>query len=454
MDAKGRILEYAKYKGYSVPELEKALSLGRNYFKNTAKVSLEVLTKFLSFFSEVSPDWIMFGVKPVLRENIEQVANRKEPVIVYHYTSLKGLFGIIGTRKLMLSPTKDSNDMWERNAGEDYYRFSFCTGDKAYLKSRMWAQYGSTHQGVCIAFVLEELKKKFKSGTESFYVEYEDIGKLKLVPDEDKIHYKDSDWKSENEYRIVSKEQKYIPIDLNCIEKVYIGIETENMIEKIERIGINKKLVGFMSSNLGTITISPFKYWKIDNTKVEEYDTESLSVKRYILVPEAVDVKEKDAIRNAMNYYNEFLNNDSDKSLVTYYEEHVDGSIPYYEDLPVSAGQQDLALIQATEKPSGWIKPAEVLTAIGAFPVVGCSMEPFIHQGDFVTVAPVDNWDRVDPDKVYMIITVSDRMIKHLSQDEENDEIIWGISPNYPRVKIYKNEIKAVFRITFHGKLM
>ena len=53
-----------------------------------------------------------------------------------------------------------------------------------------------------------------------------------------------------------------------------------------------------------------------------------------------------------------------------------------------------------------------------------------------------------------MIITVSDRMIKHLSQDEENDEIIWGISPNYPRVKIYKSEIKAIFRITFHGKML
>ena len=138
----------------------------------------------------------------------------------------------------------------------------------------------------------------------------------------------------------------------------------------------------------------------------------------------------------------------------TYYDSFVEGSIPFYSDLPVSAGQQDLAQIQSNETPSGWIKPSEVLSAIGAFPVVGCSMEPFIHQGDFVTVAPVDNWDRVDPDKVYMIITVSDRMIKHLSQDEENDEIIWGISPNYPRVKIYKSEIKAIFRITFHGKML
>lgn len=37
MDTKGRILYYADIKGVKVPALERQLSLGRNYFRNTAK---------------------------------------------------------------------------------------------------------------------------------------------------------------------------------------------------------------------------------------------------------------------------------------------------------------------------------------------------------------------------------------------------------------------------------
>lgn len=138
----------------------------------------------------------------------------------------------------------------------------------------------------------------------------------------------------------------------------------------------------------------------------------------------------------------------------TYYDKYVDGAIPFYKDLPASAGQLGLSKVEVNEKPSGWIKPMEVLTAIGAFPVVGCSMEPFIHPGDFIAVSPMNNWDRLDPDKTYMIVTREDRMIKHLSIDNDDPDILWCISPNYPKFKICKQDVLAIWRITFHGKMM
>ena len=135
-------------------------------------------------------------------------------------------------------------------------------------------------------------------------------------------------------------------------------------------------------------------------------------------------------------------------------DEKTRGSVPYYGDLPVSAGKQDLATILDNMKPTGWINLPGMQSSIGAFPVIGCSMEPDIKPGDFISIIEVDRWERLDPDKTYMIITHDDRMIKHLSVDDNDDEILWCISPNYPKFKIEKSEIVAIYRVTFHGRLV
>lgn len=135
-------------------------------------------------------------------------------------------------------------------------------------------------------------------------------------------------------------------------------------------------------------------------------------------------------------------------------DEETRGSVPYYGDLPVSAGKQDLATVLSNMKPTGWINLPGMQSSIGAFPVIGCSMEPDIKPGDFISIIEVDRWERLDPDKTYMIITHDDRMIKHLSVDDNDDEILWCISPNYPKFKIDKSEIVAIYRVTFHGRLV
>lgn len=125
--------------------------------------------------------------------------------------------------------------------------------------------------------------------------------------------------------------------------------------------------------------------------------------------------------------------------------------VPYYEELPVSAGQLEVLL--QSSKPTGYIN-IPGLRAQALFPVVGCSMKPEINPGDVVGVEALNNWDTIDPDKVYMIITSDDRMIKHLELDDEDSEILWCVSPNYKRFKIAKSNIKAIYRICYVGKLM
>lgn len=125
--------------------------------------------------------------------------------------------------------------------------------------------------------------------------------------------------------------------------------------------------------------------------------------------------------------------------------------IPFYVDLPVSAGRLD-TIIQDAE-PSGWLDIPGV-RALALFPVVGCSMKPEINPGDVIGVTPLDTWEHIDPDKAYLIITHDDRMIKHLAPDDSDADSLWCISPNYPKFKIQKSDIHYIYRVTFCGKLM
>lgn len=130
------------------------------------------------------------------------------------------------------------------------------------------------------------------------------------------------------------------------------------------------------------------------------------------------------------------------------------GSIPFYKEMPVSAGKLEiLKQYVDSEAGQGWIHLPDV-SAIAAFPVKGCSMEPLIKNGDFVAIAPINRWDVVDPDKVYMIITKYDRMIKHLMVDNDDDSIIWAISPNYNKFRIVKDDIVEIYRVVFWGRML
>lgn len=450
MTAKERLKLWLKENNITEASFEKNVGLSKGAVSNFGNSPRkETLGKIKCAYPNLNIAWLL-GVEE--SKNIDKSKIGGNP-IVYHYTSLKNFMGIIGDEMFRFGNLNSSNDLRDKSNGCGYKYVSFCIGNEktGFDKPRMWSQYGKENDGICIGIYLEKLIEfnKEESDLEYFNVEYKDAKEISYMGNSGKesLRVKHEDWEQENEYRFISKNMEGLKFSYDCIYCICVGFNVkENDI--ITQIGLNAKIKplmvvsGIIKEGIVSIgqKINTYKCGNIVLCKISNKD----------------EVDENTGVDNAKRFYKKLSLEENAKQNIVfkYYNEKVDGSIPFYKDLPVSAGQQDLALIQSTEKPSGWIKPAEVFTAIGAFPVIGCSMEPFIRQGDFVAVEPVEKWDRVDPDKVYMIITSYDRMIKHLMPDEDDENIIWGISPNYPRVKIFKNEIKAVFRITFHGKLI
>lgn len=122
--------------------------------------------------------------------------------------------------------------------------------------------------------------------------------------------------------------------------------------------------------------------------------------------------------------------------------------VPYW-NLPVSAGRSITDIIGAS-KPDGYISglPGADL-AENILPIVGTSMEPEVSNGAIIGVKKMDNWDTLNTERIYLIITRNDRMMKRIEHDSENPEILWCVSPNYPRFKIFKSEVIEIHRVCF-----
>ena len=130
------------------------------------------------------------------------------------------------------------------------------------------------------------------------------------------------------------------------------------------------------------------------------------------------------------------------------------GSTPFYGNLLTSMGKHGLPMVvDNKEEPTGFIM-LPGLKALASFPVIGCSFLPLIQPGDVIAVNNVNNWDRVDPDKIYMLVTDEERMIKRLRIDNDDDTILWCVSENLKEFKIQKNEIKFIYHVVFNGRLL
>ncbi len=123
---------------------------------------------------------------------------------------------------------------------------------------------------------------------------------------------------------------------------------------------------------------------------------------------------------------------------------------PYYEEA-VSAGLTLLADTPTT--PSGFIDIPGV-NSIAYFPVTGVSFKPIINPGDIIGVDFLDNWEVLDPDAIYYIITAHNRMIKHLMNDPDDDTQLVCISTNHKEFRIDKEDIKRIYRVVFYGRLL
>lgn len=123
-------------------------------------------------------------------------------------------------------------------------------------------------------------------------------------------------------------------------------------------------------------------------------------------------------------------------------------AVPYW-DLPVSAGHSVIDII-GEKNPAGYIQGLPGIDiAENILPVTGMSMEPEISNGAIIGVRKTDNWETLNTERIYLIITRDDRMVKRIEPDNENDNILWCISPNYHKFKIYKEDIIEIQRVCF-----
>lgn len=136
---------------------------------------------------------------------------------------------------------------------------------------------------------------------------------------------------------------------------------------------------------------------------------------------------------------NKFLNNESEIS------------VPFY-DLPVSAGSLGILDIENSNItiPAGHIKLPIFRGCEAIFPIIGISMEPLVHSGDWIGIKSIDNlsrsWDFIQTGVIYLIITREDRMIKFIEKSDDDDFIICS-SPNYHPFKVYKGDILNIYRV-------
>ncbi len=122
--------------------------------------------------------------------------------------------------------------------------------------------------------------------------------------------------------------------------------------------------------------------------------------------------------------------------------------VPFW-NLPVSAGKS-VADVVGGFAPDGYIKGlpgADISENI--LPVTGTSMEPEISAGALIGIRKVNNWETLNTERIYFIITQDDRMIKRIEPDTEDDSILWCVSPNYPKFKLYKADIIEIQRVCF-----
>jgi phage repressor protein C with HTH and peptisase S24 domain len=77
----------------------------------------------------------------------------------------------------------------------------------------------------------------------------------------------------------------------------------------------------------------------------------------------------------------------------------------------------------------------------------GDSMEPHIHDGDWIAVREVKNMNVLYYGQVYVVITDELRLLKYLRRDEDEQHyvILRSENKNYDDIRLAKSEIRHLF---------
>lgn len=200
---------------------------------------------------------------------------------LYHYTSFESFIKIWHSKTLKFSVVSNLNDILESNYSvlgynmgdielmdrflerhKSYKQISLCMDFDSYTKGcmspMMWGQYASKGNGVCIEFDFEKIEKRLRPSMLYGPVEYS--AKLPIPPIANNIGIdideyirnnqkqlfftKHDSWRSENEFRIVSREDEFLNIS-QMISSIYITKKDSAEAECIKTMLTNEKDIYF-----------------------------------------------------------------------------------------------------------------------------------------------------------------------------------------------------------------
>lgn len=200
---------------------------------------------------------------------------------LYHYTSFESFVKIWYNKSLKFSIVTNLNDILESNYSvlgynlddielmdkflerrKSYKQISLCMDFDSYTKGcmspMMWGQYASKGNGVCIELDFAKLKERLRPSMLYGSVEYS--AKLPIPPIANDIRTdideyirnnqkqlfftKHDSWRSENEFRIVSREDEFLNIS-QVISSIYITKKDSAEAECIKTMLTNEKDIYF-----------------------------------------------------------------------------------------------------------------------------------------------------------------------------------------------------------------
>lgn len=119
---------------------------------------------------------------------------------------------------------------------------------------------------------------------------------------------------------------------------------------------------------------------------------------------------------------------------------------PVY-DLDVTCGGRSRPIVFADEHIIGHVNLPNVSPTAVIIRANGDSMEPHIHNGDWIAVREVKNMNVLYYGQVYVVITDELRLLKYLRRDEDEQHyvILRSENKNYDDIRLAKSEIRHLF---------
>lgn len=203
----------------------------------------------------------------------KRLSIKEKKAHLYHYTSFDSFVKIWLSQRLLFSPLSKMNDIQEKSVRcaspmansipflqayarirREYKQISFTMDYDSYTKGCMspvmWGHYADKCNGVCLEFDPEKLsfptnalhqpiryKKVLKHYTTlpPYIKEIEDIDSFIRRNATSILFTKQAGWRSENEYRVVSKDDNYMDIS-GAINAIYLTSFQSDECLMVERL--------------------------------------------------------------------------------------------------------------------------------------------------------------------------------------------------------------------------